>query len=145
MATLPSVRLLTDAVAALLADAPGVTLYRSRVDPKPPADPGGTVRGYWVLHPQPGTVDSDNLTAQPGQLLWGFQLTCAGGDDNYAGHAIDLARERLDGRTLTVAGARVGLLQPPLGYRPPPLLEDRDVTPSRLFTSLLYDVLTVLA
>jgi hypothetical protein len=88
-------------------------------------------------------VTRSSLDQAPGQLLWGFQLTCVGGDQNYVGFAIDTVRRQVEGKTLTVAGVRVGRIQPPLGYTPPPIQVDHDVQPPRLYVPLLFEVLTV--
>lgn len=141
--TLPSVQALTRAVAALFDSAVGLTFYRSIVDPPPPVDANGVVMAYAVLHPQPGDATTGSLTHQPGQLVWGFHLTAAGGDDNYCGFAVDQIRARVDGRTLTVSGVKVGLMQPPFGAIPPPMRPDLNVAPPRLFVPLEYRVMAV--
>lgn len=140
---LPSVRLLTSAVYDLLDAHPTLAVYRSVVAPPPPVDGDGVVKAYAVLHPFPGDAEHLTLSAVPGQLLWGFQVTCAGGDHDYVLGCVDAVRGRLDGKTLTVAGTKAGLLQPPLGFNPPAPKPDMDAQPPRLAVPLLYQVLAV--
>ena len=140
---LPSVRLLTTAVQDLLAAAPaGLTRYTTLVDPAPPVDDAGVVTAYAVLHPYAGNDTANNLAVNPGQILWGFQIDCGGGDATYLLWAVDTVRGLLSGQTLTVAGAKVGRLQPPLGYNPPTRPE-LNVTPPRITVPLQYQVLAV--
>lgn len=140
---LPSVRLLTTAVWELLDAHPALTVYRSVVAPPPPVDPSNVVTSYVVLHPGPGDATPNGMDAAPGQLLWGFQITCAGGDHDYVLGAVDAVRGLIDGRTLEVAGVTVGRMRPPLGFQPPPPKPDLDVQPPRLTVPLQYQVLTV--
>lgn len=140
---IPSVRLLTTAVYNLLDAHPTLTVYRSVVSPPPATDAAGIVKSYAVLHPSPGDAEHQSLSAVPGQLLWSFQVTVGGGDHDYALGAVDAVRSLLDGKTLTVAGARVGRLQQPLGFNPPPPRPDQDAQPPRLAVPLLYQVLAV--
>lgn len=138
---IPSVGLLVDAVAQLLDGA--LTVFHSVVEPKPPVDENGRVSAYAVLHPGAGATTRSSLDQVPGQMLWGFQVTCAGGNQGYVGAAIDTVRGRVEGKTLNVDGAVVGRIQPPLGYTPPPMQVDYDVQPPRLFVPLLFEVLAV--
>lgn len=140
---IPSVRLLTTAAEDLLAAAPaGLTRYTSVVDPAPPLDDAGVVMAYAVLHPYAGNDTANNLAVSPGQVLWGFQVDCGGGDVSYLNWAVDTVRGLLSGKTLTVAATKVGLLQPPLGYNPPTRPE-LNVTPPRITVPLQYQVLAV--
>lgn len=139
----PSVLLLTKAVETLLAAAPaGLTRYTGVVDPAPPLDDAGVLTAYAVLHPYAGNDTANNLAVTPGQVLWGFQVDCCGGDHDYAGWAVDAVRGLLSGKTLIVAGSKVGLLRPPLGYDPPTRPE-LNVTPPRISVPLQYQVLAV--
>lgn len=144
MSTVPSVQKLTAAVRALLDAHDTLTVYTSVVDPHPGIDEGGVVQGYAVLHPGAGNDTSSQLDAQPGQLLWWFQVTCAGGDTDYAGWVVDTVRGLLTGKTLTVDGIKVGRLQTPVGYSPPTLVETT-VQPPRVSVPLQFQVLAVTA
>lgn len=142
--SLPSVLLLTNAVHALLDGHPKLTVYRSVVDPAPPADGNGVTKGYAVLHPFGGDAETNQLDRQPGRLLWEFQVSCAGGNHDYLLWAVDQVRGLLDGKGLTVAGTVVGLMQPPPGFQPPaPKPQPVDAAHQRLQIPLLYQVLTV--
>jgi len=140
---LPSVRLLAAAVRTRLDGTTGLTVYETVVKGDPPRDAGGVITSYVVLHPGPGNTDRNTLDDQPGPLLWDFTLLCVGGDHDYLLGAVDTARDRLEGYQLTVAGAKVGLIKPPPGFRPPPARPDHDETPSRLWVPLLFQVLAV--
>lgn len=137
---IPSARLMAAAVKVILDAHPTLTVYQSIVDPAPPLDDAGVLLGYAVFHPWPGNDAPNNLAGRPGQLLWGFQVTCAGGDTDYAMWAVDTVRGLLTGKTLTVAGTKVGLMRPPLGYQPPTRTE-LTVAPPRVEVPLQYQVL----
>lgn len=141
--SIPSVRLLTDAAVGLLTANPNLTVYESVVDTPPPADEDGVVYGYVVFHPGIGNDTTSNLAVEPGQLLWSFQATCVGGTAEYCGWAVDAVRARVAGQTLAVAGAKVGLIQPPVGYNPPMRPSPADVKPPRVSVPLQYQVLAV--
>jgi hypothetical protein len=134
---------LTNAVFARLDAHDTLTVYRSVAAPEPPADEGGVTQGYAVLHPFPGNATSGSLSRAPGQLLWEFQVSCAGGDHDYVLWTVDTVRGLLDGKTLTVAGARVGLMQPPVGFQPPAPRPAPVDSGQRLQIPLLYQVLAV--
>lgn len=137
----PSVRVLADAVYAILDGHATLMVYRSVVDPPPPVDAKGITKGYAVFHPFPGDATSSSLDRQPGRLLWQFQVSAAGGNHDYTLWVVDTVRALLDGKTLTVAGVSVGLMQPPLGYQPPaPQVFPLD-SGQRLQVPLLYQVL----
>lgn len=137
---IPSVRLLTAAVRTILDAHPTLTVYTSIVEPAPPIDEGGVVRGYAVLHPGPGDDSPNNLAATPGALLWTFQVTCAGGNDEYTAWVIDTVRGLLTGKTLAVASTNVGVMRPPFGFTPP-TLTNLSVQPPRISVPLQYQVL----
>jgi hypothetical protein len=140
---LPSVRLLTNAVFTILDAHATLTVYRSVVDPVPPVDANAVTQSYAVLHPFGGDADANNLARIPGQLLWEFQVSCAGGNHDYTLGAVDVVRGLLDGKTLSVAGAVVGLMQPPPGFSPPPPKPQPVDSGQRLQVPLLYRVLAV--
>lgn len=139
----PSTLDLTDAVAALFEDDDRITFYVSIVEPAPPIDEYGVVKSYVVLYPTPGDASSHSLSGQTGPLLWGFHLTAGGGDHRYCTLAVDVIREKINGKTLTVGGIKVGLMQPPFGSTPPPVLTNLNVKPPRLSVPLEYRVMTV--
>lgn len=140
---LPSVRLLTEAVEALLGTAPaGLTTYTSVVDPAPPVDAAGVLTAYAVLHPGAGNDRPNNLAMAVGQLAWSFQVTCSGGDASYCDWAVDTVRGLVTGKTLSVEGTKVGLMLPPLGFSPP-ILTNLTVKPPRQYVPLQYQVLSV--
>lgn len=143
---IPSVRLLTAAVWALLDAHTVLPVYRSVVDPPPATDASGQLlTGYAVLHPGGGDPATDNLAMGAGRLLWGFQVSCVGGTHDQVGWAIDEVRGLLDTQSLTVDGAVVGRLQPPLGYNAPPPRPEFNAQPPRLMVPLMYQVLTASA
>ena len=137
-----SVQALSDAVWAILDGHPALTAYDSIVEPAPPVDDGGTVLGYAVFYPGAGDATPNNLAGAPGQLLWTFQVTCAGGDRGYTSWVVDTVRGLIDGKTLTVAGTRVGIMRAPLGYTPPMLINS-EVQPPRISVPLQYQVISV--
>lgn len=140
----PSTRLLANAAYAVLEGHATLTTYRSVVDPPPPTDVDGITKGYAVFHPFPGDATPSGLDRQPGRLLWQFQVSCAGGNHDYTLWVVDTVRGLLDGKTLTVAGTGVGLMQPPFGYQPPaPQPQPVDAAQQRLQVPLLYQVLAV--
>lgn len=140
---MPSVRLLSAAVEQLLRGHGNLQVFVSEVDPSLAVDQNGAAKGYAVLHPGTGDADSSSLTRAPGRLLWQFQVTCGGGTAEYWGWAVDAVRSVLDGKSLAVAGAVVGKLQPPFGFQPPPPQPNTSVNPSRLTSPLIYQVLAV--
>jgi hypothetical protein len=105
---IPSVLDLSAAVMGLLEAHATLTVYRSTADPTPPVDEGGVTEGYAVLHTFPGEAGANALSKVPGQLLWEFQVSCCGGDDDYTWWVVDTVRGLLDGKTLTVAGTDRG-------------------------------------
>lgn len=141
--SLPSVRLLTDAVFGILDGHATLTAYRSVVDPPPSIDAGGVTEGYAVLHPFPGDAGSGSFSRIPGQLLWQFQVSCAGGNHDYVLWVVDTVRGLLDGKSLSVAGSVVGRMQPPPGFQPPPPKAQPLDSGQRLQVPLLYQVLAV--
>jgi hypothetical protein len=139
-----SVRLLADAVYTRLAASAGLSaVYKTVVPGDPARDNNLVIKAYAVFHPAPGDSKRGALNATPGQLLWDFQVTCVGGDHDYLLDAVDSVRTQLEGYRLIVAGAVVGLCQPPIGFRPPPARPDLDEKPSRLWVPLLFQVLAV--
>lgn len=137
---IPSVHLLSAAVMALLSPPP-LSAFDSIVDSAPPLDEAGVLEGYAVFHAGAGGDRASSLAKTPGHLLWTFQVNCVGGDSSYVGWVVDQVRERISFKTLAVAGAKVGLMQPPEGFNPP-ILPDYSTTPPRLMVPLQYHVLT---
>lgn len=140
---IPSVRLLTGAVWGVLDSHAHLVAFRSVVDAAPVDTAGNLTKGYAVLHPGGGDPGRNNLAVEPGQLLWGFQISCVGGDHDQIGWVIDIVRNLLDGKTLTMAGVKIGRLQAPLGYQPPPPRPEFQAQPPRLMVPLQYQVLAV--
>lgn len=144
----PSVQLLSRAVWALLDGHPHLAAYASETKSPELVKGGALAVGYAVFHPGGGDPllndpNRGSLTAQPGQLLWTFQVTVVGNDFEQIGQVIDTIRGLLDGKTLTVAGAKVGRMQPPFGYQPPPPRPQQQVQPARMEVPLQYQVLAV--
>lgn len=137
----PSVRLLTAAVWALLDGHPYLVAFQSEATKPPTNDEGALTKGYAVFHPGGGDDTPNSLNAQPGRLLWGFQLTCVGGSHDQLGWVLDEVRGLFTGQTLTVAGVSVGVMRPPLGFVAPPARPELDVSPTRLMVPLQYQVL----
>lgn len=143
MAT-PSLYKLQLAVVALFADRPAALgFYQSTVHEAPAVDEIGVVGAYVVFHPSPGDSSSGSFNRRAGQLMWSFHLMAAGGDPNYVAFAVDQIRSRVDGKTLSVEGIKVGLMQPPFGAQPAPVLVNNAIKPPRLSCSLEYHVLAV--
>jgi hypothetical protein len=142
---IPSVRALTAAVWAILDGHPQLPVFQSIADPATDPDSGKLLRGYAVLHPGGGDTQQSetNLAQIPDRLLWTFQVDAVGDDHDQIGWAIDAVRGLLDGKTLTAAGTKVGKLQPPFGYQPPPPRPQFQAEPARLSVPLQYHVLTV--
>lgn len=138
-----SVRQMAAAAWTLLDDHPTLTVYRSVVEPKPPTDSNGVTKAYAVFHPFPGDDTPNDLRITPGQLMWQFQVSCAGGNHDYVLGAVDVVRDIFIGKSLTVAGVKVGLIRPPLGYQPPAPKPQPVDSGQRLQVPLLYQVLAV--
>lgn len=148
--TSPSVRLLGAAVWGLLDGHAHLVAFDSIVTTPPTDGSGNLTSGYAVFYPgggDPALADRDrgSLSAKPGQLLWSFQISAVGQDRNQITWVIDEVRTLLDGKTLTVAGAKVGRMQPPFGYQPPPPRPEYQAQPPRLLVPLQYQVLAVTA
>lgn len=147
---MPSVAAITAAFTDLLKSTDSLDgsddlfpVFESRPDPHVPLDNRGVVKGYAVLHPiAPGT-DRTSLAASPGSLLTAFQVDCIGGSHAYVLDVADQVVARVDGQTLTVAGAVVGLIQPPFGYQQRAPYRDPGVAPFQLRLPLQYQVLAV--
>lgn len=139
----PSVRLLSDAVWALLDGHAQLQAFES-VATNPDTDENGLLtRGYAVFHPGAGDDMPNNLSLTPGRLLWGFQVSCVGQDHDQYGWVIDTVRGLFTGQTLTVAGTQAGRMQPPLGFLPPPPRPSFAGSTERLMVPLQYVVLAV--
>lgn len=140
----PSVRLLSAAVWALLDGHPQLQVFES-IATNPDVDPDTSLltRGYAVFHPGAGDDAPDNLAVTPGRLLWSFQVSCVGQDHDQYGWVIDTVRSLLTGKSLSVAGATVGRMQPPVGFLPPPPRPQFQASTERLMVPLQYVVLAV--
>lgn len=137
----PSVRLLSAATWALLDGHASLQAFQS-IATDPETDENGLLtRGYAVFHPGAGDDQPNNLAITPGRLLWGFQVSCVGQDQDQYGWVIDIVRGLLTGKSLTVAGATVGRMQPPLGFMPPPPRPQFAGSTERLTVPLQYVVL----
>ena len=140
--SLPSVKLLAAAMLGLL-NAEGLTVYPSRVDPVTVLDNRGVVKGYAILHPLGPGTDRTSMSGRPGSLLAAYQVDCVGGSHDYVLGVVDSVIDRVDGKTLIVAGAQVGLVQPPFGYQPLAPYRDPGASPFQLRLPLQYQVLAV--
>lgn len=140
MAT-PSVRLLSGAVWTLLDGHQHLQAFRTIADNPDVDDQGLLTRGYAVFHAGGGNDQPNNLAVAPGQLLWQFQVSCVGQDEDQLGWVIDTVRGLLTGKTLTVAGHQVGRMQPPLGFQAPPARPTFTDSTERLQVPLQYSVL----
>lgn len=94
-------------------------------------------RPYAVLYPSAGNLRSQSLSGVQEFLDWPFQVTAAGGDPTRARRAIHRVRTRLSGAELTASGQKIRVVEEP-NYQPGPVREDRDVTPSRWFSPLMF-------
>lgn len=142
---LPSVRRLSGAVWALLDADDNLVAFDSVVTAPPLDGDGNLESGYAVFYPGGGDPGRNNLALSPGQLLWTFQVSAIGQDREQVGWVIDTVRALLDGQSLEVSGAKVGRMQPPFGYQPPPPRPEFQAQPPRLSVPLQYHLLAVSA
>ncbi|WP_152185350.1 hypothetical protein [Segeticoccus rhizosphaerae] len=137
--TITDVPTLHDAVLALLRAQDNLDVFDGSVDDagQPPVrvDPDGRAHMYAVLYVSPGRPDpgEETVCGDPGQLLWSFQVTAAGGDTNRAMQAAAKVRAALTGVRL---GPATGRIREP--FDPGPAREDRDPSPSRWYVPLPF-------
>ncbi len=114
---------------------PHVTVYDGDVPDKPPADSAGRVLPYLVVWASLGRhlSDSENLAATATTALSAdLTVTCAGGTPARVLQIAHLARSALLGVALTGCGPASELTTPR------PVQIDRDVTPPRFYTVLMF-------
>lgn len=140
---LPSVRRLSGAVWALLDGDANLVAYDGVVTAPPVDEQGNLESGYAAFYPGGGDPRRSNLAVVPGQLLWTFQVSAVGQDRDQVGWVIDTVRGLLDGKSLDVSGTKVGRMQPPFGYQPPPPRPEFQAQPPRLSVPLQYQLLAV--
>lgn len=129
---------LHDAALALLRALPGITIYDSEVDDKPPAFKDGRVKPYAVLWGNPGSFPDAEAAAlcdvDSGELAWSCRVTVASGHPRWTLEAAgDVRRQLSKVRLLPTSG----LLRAPEGYEPT-IQKDPDVKPVRWFTPLIF-------
>lgn len=132
MTTVPSARTTADEVHELLDAIDNLLLFRGKVGAVPMGD-DGTVDAYATAYYGAGAPRTTRLGGRPRNLDWGFQVTCAGGDDVKALWCVDEVRAALTGKRVT-NGTRTGLLYE-IGD-PGPIREDRSISPSRYYLPL---------
>jgi hypothetical protein len=117
-----------------------VNLYRGKVE-APPLDDDGTVHAYAVLYESPGRRSGSRLGSTRDRVDSTFQVTCVGGDTTRCLWAVDKITTALTGHRLEI----------PTRTRRPRIVEDEanafrniiedvDVTPSRFFVPLLFNI-----
>lgn len=132
---------LADAVEARLRDQlPTVQGYVGEAVDVPLAPGGdGRVVPYWVLHVTPGgPTDQVDLGDCGIDLDWGFQITCAGGEDADVQALMSDVDAVIFRWAPTVADLVCGPCKPPPGFTGIPIQRDRSVTPHRPFVPLQY-------
>lgn len=114
---------------------PHVTVYDGDVPDKPPADSAGRVLPYLVVWANPGRhlPDSENAAASATTTLSvDLTVTCVGGTQARAVQVAHLARNSLLGVAFTGCGPASELTVPR------PVQIDRNVTPPRFYTVLMF-------
>ncbi len=136
-------RQLHEGTLALLRQITGLTVYSGRVDDNPPSDRRtGLVKPYAVLWAQPG-VFPDEEAGTPsdddtGELDWEARVTVASGDPDWTlDAAVDVRAKLSRARVVPQAGR----LKEPPGLEVP-ILQDKDVKPSRWYVPLVFNTLT---
>jgi hypothetical protein len=106
----------------------------------PRVDGTGRIQPYVIVWLAPGTDPQAPLAGPTGREDR-LHVTAAGMDQARAAWAVDRVTGLLDGALLTVRGVpvEVGWLA---GYVPPPISEDRDVSPVRWFCPLIFTATT---
>lgn len=138
------VRVIADLVWTVIDAIPNLTTYRGQfVDANgkpfdPPLDPDGRVHPYAIVYFNGGRAYSRRVGGGPKALSWGFQVTCAGGDDNRALAAISAVRTALTETRINPGdGVKPRRLVEDEGD-PGPLRRDEGVSPSRMYLPLYF-------
>ena len=124
------------AVLSRLRALASLTVYAGIVPASPPSDREGRVLPYVVLWPSGGHRPAESRTLESehtSDLKWRAHVTVAAGTVDWATRAVDLVRAALDGQVLAPFCSPLeedgSLFQ---------LLEDRDVTPARVFLPMSF-------
>ena len=139
-------RVITGLLITRLRTLTGVTVYRGRVDDRPPVmvdalgapDSLGRVAPYVVHYsgagsPEPGDEDLGN---QHVDLLYTCQLTLAAGSDEDLDHLADRVVPLVYRWVPPLTGVNSGGFEPPPGYDPGANRRDDTVDPPRYWTPL---------
>lgn len=138
------VRELADQVWAIAESISNVNVYRgdfvdadgTPVDP--PADDDGHVYAYAIFYFNGGRAFSRRVAGSRGTLGWGFQITCAGGDDERALAAVNVIRNAFTGTLLTFEDGIKPRRLVEDEADPGPLRRDDTVRPSRMYLPLYF-------
>lgn len=119
-----------------------VNLFRGKVD-GPPLDEDGTVHAYAVLYESPGRRSGSRLGSTRDRVDSTFQVTCAAGDTNRCLAAVDKVTTALTGHQLEIPGrSRKPRIVEDEANAFLSIVEDTDVTPSRFYVPLLFNLRT---
>jgi hypothetical protein len=123
------------AVIALLEAVPNLDVFDGAV--KARMDSDGRAHPYAVLWSGPGrdNPDEERECGLGSARLWEFQVTAVGGDVARCRRAVDRTLTALLRKRLFADGGLIRLVADPGTER-----EDRDVTPTRWFVPLVFNV-----
>lgn len=130
-----------DAILAKLRTVANLTTYDAEVAAAPPLDLDERVHPYDVLHMTAGEPAVDSLAFTQNRLDLPFQVTCVGGDVTRCLWAVDQVRGALLGQVLAVAGRSLSPISSDGNSGAPQ--PDKDVTPPRHFTAVLFRLVSV--
>lgn len=126
------------AALTVLATIPHVSVFDADVPTKPPADTAGRALPYVVLWGSAGIQARDSVPlslAATSTLTFEAVLTCAGGTPARVMQLAHLVRAALTGTVLAGSAPLVEVTSPR------PVAIDRDVSPPRYFTPLMFRAL----
>ncbi|WP_163540835.1 hypothetical protein [Occultella kanbiaonis] len=104
---------------------------------KIPLDPDGKAHQYAVLYPGGGynPLAGEAVCGAPGEFVWRFQVTCAGGDIDRAEWALTRVRAAILGTQLTAVS---GLIRE--DFTPEFAIQDTTATPLRWYYPAIFTV-----
>lgn len=129
---------LADRVWAALDGIGNVNSYDGQVPDTPPLDPDGRVHGYLVFYPSAGQRYPSRLGARPSSVVWGFQVTCVGGDRTRCLWVADKVTSTLGGLRVDVGDGRVVRVRELSDNQNRPVFTDTAVTPTRSYLPLSF-------
>lgn len=153
MAGVP-LRVLEQVVDARLKEIANVTVYLRQVghvlgspsvtDPPTISADDLRVRPYVVQHPSPGSRGTDQrLAGMVVDRRWSTQLTCVVGDAEALGPLVDAVEGKFnEWRPVLPAPYNVTVMPSwfTRSFDPGPSQKDDDITPSRFYVPLIYDL-----